>query len=251
MTTIVVRTAVYTLIPALDQKPVSRSVKEARLRQLFQNRPHEAGRRHMSIVPPLPGSGWVIDDYGIGQLRLSAEPVETGRLHRFVTLSSCIRNRHALSVASGPWVQGQTMQNIVVLLNMDDVSSRCRTLPLAINHARHAKARLHVLGVVPDDMFKMTIVAQPITKACKRVLIGDATQRLNTLVETYATSDVELEQAVHFGSVHKEALRHARNTEADLIIVGTAVPELKDYVVSSSAARIVQRATSSVWVVRE
>ena len=143
------------------------------------------------------------------------------------------------------------MQNIVALVDLDDEDSCHSALPTAIDYARHAGARLHVLSIVPDGMYKMTIVAQLIPEDYERRLTDDARQRLATLIKEQAANGVQLEQVVRLGSVYKEALRFARDIEADLIVVGAHRPDLKDYLLGSNAAQIVRHARCSVWVVRE
>ena len=143
------------------------------------------------------------------------------------------------------------MQNIVAFVDLDDESSWRKVLPTAIDYAKYTGARLHVLTVVPDGMFKMTIVAQLIPEDYERKLLDDAGQRLTALIEEHATEDVQLEQHVRFGSVYKEALRFARDVEADLIVVGAHKPELTDYLLGPNAGQIVRHATCSVLVVRD
>ena len=143
------------------------------------------------------------------------------------------------------------MQNIVAFVDLDDEDSSNKVLTTAIDYARHKGARLHVLTIVPDGMFKMTVVAQLIPADYERKLLDDARQRLAELIKEHAIDDVQLEQAVSLGSVYKEALHFARNVDADLIVVGAHKPELKDYLLGPNAGQIVRHATCSVWVVRE
>ena len=143
------------------------------------------------------------------------------------------------------------MQNIVVLVDLDEESSWRRALPRAIDYAKHAGARLHVLTIVPDEMFKMTVVAQMIPEDYESKLIKDAKQRLAKVVEQQDVGDLKLEQAVRLGSVYKEALRYARDIDAELIVMGAHRPELKDYLLGSNAGQIVRHAACSVWVIRE
>ena len=143
------------------------------------------------------------------------------------------------------------MQNMVALVDLEDESSWRKVLPTAIDYARHTGARLHVLNIVPDGMFKMTIVAQLIPQDYERRLIDDARQRLAALIEQHDTDGVQVEQVVRLGSVYKEALRFATDVGADLVVVGAHRPELKDYLLGPNAGQIVRHATCSVWVVRE
>jgi len=143
------------------------------------------------------------------------------------------------------------MQNIVTLVDLDDDSSWRKALPTAIDYARHTGARLHVLTIVPDGLLKMTVVAQLIPEDFQNKVVEDARQRLATLLKEHAQADVQLAQAVRFGSIYKEALRFAREVGAELIVVGAHKPELKDYLLGPNASQIVRHATCSVWVVRE
>ncbi|MGI9412542.1 MAG: universal stress protein [Hyphomicrobiales bacterium] len=143
------------------------------------------------------------------------------------------------------------MQNIVALVDLDDESSWQKTLPMAIDYAKHKGARLHVLTIVPDGMFRMTVVAQLIPEDYERRLTDDAKERLAAIVEQQATDGVQLDQVVRLGSVYKEALRFGRDVEADLIVVGASRPELKDYILGPNAGQIVRHAECSVWVVRD
>ncbi len=143
------------------------------------------------------------------------------------------------------------MQNIVALVDLDEESSWRNTLPTAIEYARHTGAQLHVLSIVPDTMNKMTIVAQLIPDDYERKITDDAGQRLATLIKKLAVDDVQLDQVVRLGSVYREALRFAHDIKADLIVMGSHKPEMKDYLLGSNAEQIVRHATCSVWVVRE
>lgn len=70
-------------------------------------------------------------------------------------------------------------------MDLDDENSWRKALPTAIDYARHTSARLHVLSIVPDGMYKMTIVAQLIAEDYERRLTDDAKRRLTTLLKTY------------------------------------------------------------------
>lgn len=143
------------------------------------------------------------------------------------------------------------MQNIVALVDLDDGNSCRKVLPTAVDYAKHTGAQLHVLTIVPDGMFKMSVVAQLIPEDYEDRLIDDARQRLDALIGEQTIGEVQLEQVVRVGSIYKEALRFARDVDADLIVVGAQKPELQDYLLGPNAGQIVRHATCSVWVVRE
>ncbi len=143
------------------------------------------------------------------------------------------------------------MRNVVALVDLDDESSWRKVLPAAIDNARQTGARLHVLNVVPDGMFKMTIVAQLIPEDYERKMTDEAKQRLASVIEGCSTDDVQPEPVVRLGSIYKEALGFARDVDADLIVVGAHRPDLKDYLLGPNAGKIVSHATCSVLVVRD
>ena len=143
------------------------------------------------------------------------------------------------------------MRNVVALVDLDDESSWRKVLPAAIDNARQTGARLHVLNVVPDGMFKMTIVAQLIPEGYERKVAADAKQRLASVIGEYSTDDVQADPVVRLGSPYREALEFARDVDADLIVVGAHRPDLKDYLLGPNAGKIVNHATCSVLVVRD
>jgi len=142
-------------------------------------------------------------------------------------------------------------RNIVALIDLDDESSQHAALPPAIEWAKHTGARLYVLNVVPDGMYKMSIVAQAISEDYERMLVDSAREQLTALVKKHAVEGVEIEPAVRFGSVYREALNFARDVGADLIVMGAHKPGMADYLLGSNASQIVRHAKCSVWVMRE
>ena len=141
-------------------------------------------------------------------------------------------------------------RNIVALVDLDDESSWRRALPTAIDYAKHVGARLHVLTVVPDGMFRMTVVAQLIPEDYERQLTDAAQERLAALIREHAGEAVDVEPVIRLGGVYREALSFARDIGAELIVMGAHKPEMADYLLGSNASQIVRHAKCSVWVVR-
>ncbi len=142
-------------------------------------------------------------------------------------------------------------RTIVLPLDLDHESSWRKALPVAAEFARHSGAQLHVMTVVPDELDKMTIVAQLIPEGHEQEIVEEAKQRLSALLKQHGPDDLELRQAVRRGGVYPEILRYLRDTQADLVIMAAHRPEMRDYLLGPNAARIVRHADCSVWVVRE
>jgi nucleotide-binding universal stress UspA family protein len=56
--------------------------------------------------------------------------------------------------------------------------------------------------------------------------------------------------AVRFGGTYQEILAHAEKIGAELIVIGSHKPNVADYLLGSTAARVVRHARCSVYVVR-
>lgn len=142
-------------------------------------------------------------------------------------------------------------QKIIVPIDLEVESSWKKALSVAVDYCRHAGAELHVITVVPDQMLKMTVVAQLISEGYEQKLMDDARERLANLIEANVTDDLSIRQSVRRGSVHREILRYARDVQGDLIIMAAHRPEISDYLLGPNAAQVVRHADCSVWAIRE
>jgi len=142
-------------------------------------------------------------------------------------------------------------QKIVLPLDLNEESSWRKTLPTAVDFSRHSGAQLHVITVVPDELFRMTIVAQLIPEDYEQRIVDDAKERLSDFLKQHVPADLAIQQAVRRGNIYKEILRYARDMEADLVIMAAHRPEMSDFLLGSNAAQIVRHADCSVWIVRE
>ena len=88
------------------------------------------------------------------------------------------------------------VQKIVLPLDLDEESSWRKALPTAIDLARHSGAEFHVMTVVPDEHFKMMIVAQLLPEGYEQRMIDDAKQRLAALLKEHAPGHYEPPRAI-------------------------------------------------------
>ena len=72
-------------------------------------------------------------------------------------------------------------------------------------------------------------------------------ERLETIV---SSSGRDMEVVVRMGHSHKTILDVAEEKEVDLIIIGSHQPGMQDYILGSTAAKVVRHAKCSVLVVR-
>ena len=128
----------------------------------------------------------------------------------------------------------------VDLGNVDNIST-------LIEHARVYKdsdARVVVLNVV-EDIPSWAAVELP------RGSVDKSLQSAKDKLEALAGSaDMEVEAEIRIGHPYKTILEAAEEMQAELIIVASHQPELQNYFLGSTAAKIVRHATCSVIVVR-
>jgi nucleotide-binding universal stress UspA family protein len=82
--------------------------------------------------------------------------------------------------------------------------------------------------------------------------VADLENRLAALIRRVNASDLNPGILVaHGASIYAEILGVAEEADADLIVVGSHRPAMKDYLLGTNAARVVRHARCSVLVARE
>ena len=140
-------------------------------------------------------------------------------------------------------------KNILLAIDLNDETSCRKPLLSAVELARTFGARLHVLTVVRE----VEAILQAKTAALGYKLIeADLENRIAALIRRVNASDLKPNILVtHAASIYAEILAVAEEAEADLIVVGSHRPAMKDYLLGTNAARIVRHARCSVLVARD
>jgi nucleotide-binding universal stress UspA family protein len=139
-------------------------------------------------------------------------------------------------------------KHILLTVDLDDKDSWSKALPLAISNAETHGATLSVMTVVPD--FGMSLVGQYFPKDHIEKVMKEANKRLHELVSERVPAGMQVQHIVRQGTVYEMVLLTAKEIEADLIIIASHRPALKDYLLGPNAARVVRHANCSVLVVR-
>jgi nucleotide-binding universal stress UspA family protein len=140
-------------------------------------------------------------------------------------------------------------QNVLVPLDLSDKHSWRKALPAAIGLCEAFGARLHVITVVPE--FGLPMVGQYFPEGYEEKLRQQAARQLKDLVAEQVPDAVPTRRIVAEGKIYREILKAARTVPADLIVMGSHHPELKDYLLGPNAAKVMRHADCSVMVVRE
>ena len=140
-------------------------------------------------------------------------------------------------------------KNILLAIDLNDETCCRKPLLSAVELARTFGARLHVLTVVRD--VEAILEARAATIAYE-VIVSDLQNRIATLIRRADASDLKPNVLVTHGArIYAEILGIAEEAEADLIVVGSHRPAMKDYLLGTNAARVVRHARCSVLVARD
>lgn len=136
-------------------------------------------------------------------------------------------------------------KSILIAVDADEPALWTDALPVAAEIARRFSARLTLCSVVRDLEAELEAEWSPIGY---REMLELARVELLELAATLPDLAVDVE--VGIGSICRGVLEVAGRVQADLIVLASHVPELKDYLLSANAARVARRAACSVLVVR-
>ena len=110
----------------------------------------------------------------------------------------------------------------------------------AVAMARRREAKLLLATVAPEMERNLMITDS-------KAFWGDALQKF---VTAYPAEGIELETLVILGAVHREIVKLAETRNVDVIVMGSANPRIKDYILGTTASHVVAHAKCSVYVVR-
>ena len=139
-------------------------------------------------------------------------------------------------------------KDILLPIDLNHESSWRKALPTALENCKAFGATLHLMTVVPD--FGMAIVGTFFPEGYEKKAVDEATKQLHAFSQKHVPGDIATQHVVGHGTVYEEILRVAQDIGADLIVMGSHRPELKDYLLGPNAARVVRHSATSVMVVR-
>jgi nucleotide-binding universal stress UspA family protein len=81
-------------------------------------------------------------------------------------------------------------------------------------------------------------------------MVAEVEGKLATILDLYRADGLSIQVDVRTGSIAHEILAAARSLGADLILMASHRPEMRDYLIGPNAAHVVQHANCSVLVLR-
>ena len=137
-------------------------------------------------------------------------------------------------------------KKILLPVDLGENSSWKEALPTAIDQAQHADGELHVVTVVPEEPPQLAWLPDDYSEK----MIAYANSQLENLLETSIPEQTRAEKHVRQGTIYSEIVKLAQDINADLIVMASHRPELKDFLLGPNAARVVRHAKCPVLVIR-
>ena len=138
----------------------------------------------------------------------------------------------------------------VVLFSVDlaHEESWRKALTVALETAKAAGARLHVMTVVPEVAVPALMQAGPFDYQAQ--LVPQAKAALDLFLREQVPAGTSAQPIVAYGSVYQEILRVSAEIPADLIVMAAHRPQPGDFLIGSNAERVSRRARCTVMLVR-
>lgn len=137
--------------------------------------------------------------------------------------------------------------SILVPIDLDEPGSWSKAVPAALSLAKCFGARCTLATVVEDSLAAREAQWSSIGL---RELLSTANARLSLLVHELG-NDGPVETKVCTGSICGGILGLADQVEADLIVLASHRPAMKDWLIGANASRVVRHSRCSVLVVRD
>lgn len=138
-------------------------------------------------------------------------------------------------------------KNFLVAVDLEHDTHIDGLLRVASDMANAQGAKVHLLHVIRAAP---AVVSQFLPKSYETMASETIEKDLTALAAKVDLAGGAPAISVRFGDVYQEILAYANKIGADLIIVASHKPNVGDYLLGTTAARVVRHATCSVFVVR-
>lgn len=137
-------------------------------------------------------------------------------------------------------------KNILVAIDVDERASWESSIPIAMSLAQCFSAHVTLCSVLRDA--EAASAAQWSAIAYREML---ETMRARLRLVGSEACGGEFAVEIGMGTILEGILQAARTSSADLIVISSHRPGIKDHFISANAARVARRAPCSVLIVRD
>ena len=139
-------------------------------------------------------------------------------------------------------------KNILVAVDLDHDTLVDDLLRAASDIANTHRSQVHLLNVVAAAP---AVVSQFLPENYEKMASGKIEKDLAALAAKVDLAEGAAASSVRFGDIYQEILAHAEQIGADLIIVASHKPDIGDFLLGTTASRIVRHASCSALVIRQ
>lgn len=140
-------------------------------------------------------------------------------------------------------------KNILVPVDLNEQGFGDKAVETAVWHAKHSKAEIHLLTVVPG--IHMSMVATYFPKDAAAKMKADVKAQLKAFAEEHIPESVVYRLYVAEGKPYSTILDYAEKLGADLIVMPSHKRSRLDKVVLGSvASKVVNNSTINVLVIK-
>lgn len=138
-------------------------------------------------------------------------------------------------------------KNVLIAIDLTEPGSWAQALPVAVQLCKDWSATLHVVTVAAEVNVQ---VASFFPANANEQLLEQTAAELQKWIAREVPPGVEAHRIVGQGSIHREIIAAAAKAKADLIVMASHKPTVRDYLLGANAAHVVRHAACSVMVVR-
>ena len=138
-------------------------------------------------------------------------------------------------------------KKILVSIDLGDEASSEKVLKAGLELVSGDDILL-VTCVVPD--YGLSVVGSFFPEGHEEKAIKTASDAMHNFTKKHVPSHVKVQHIIAHGNIYEEIIETAEKVNADIIVIGSHRPKLKDYLLGPNAARVVRHADQSVLVVR-
>ncbi|MGC9402240.1 universal stress protein [Vibrio genomosp. F10] len=140
-------------------------------------------------------------------------------------------------------------KQILVPVDLNDKGFSDKAVELAVWHAKHSKAQIHLLNVLPG--IHMSMVATYFPKDAAQKMKEDVKEQLRLFAVQHIDDKIVYKVHVAEGKPYSTILEYAEKLGADLIVMPSHKRSKLDHaVLGSVASKVVQNSRINVMVVK-
>jgi len=139
--------------------------------------------------------------------------------------------------------------NILVPIDLNAKGFSDKALELAVWHAKHSDAKIHLLNVLPG--VHMPMVSSYFPKDAAELMKADVKKQLSEFAKAHIPEEIEYTTYVAEGKAYSTILKYAEKLHVDLIVMPSHKRSKVDRVVLGSVAtKVVQNSAINVLIVK-